>query len=194
MLGSAKYGGDPTALRAELEKKYIKPQGVYQVARSITKALRQSQRPLIQGVDLSNIRTVMPVLLTRDDIGDGFFVNSYLDAQFTKAKRELNLSSETSPVYCSKLFSMSVDTLEKLSPYLCDTRLAEILSERYMVDPLLLTPFSVKPNRALRSKGPDRPPTLLRAMNDELRDILAEFLDVNRDGTVREQKASASTT
>ncbi|WP_058188607.1 hypothetical protein [Terracidiphilus gabretensis] len=193
MLGSAKYGGDPSALRAELGKKYIKPQGVYQVARSITKALRQSQRPLIQGVDLSDIRTVMPVLLTRDDIGDGFFINSYLDGQFTKAKRELNLFSEISPVYCSRLFSMSVDTIEKLSPYLCDTRLAEILAERYMMDPLLLTPFFLKPNRALRSKGPDRPPTLLRAMNDELRDILAEFLNVNRDATVREQEVRAST-
>jgi hypothetical protein len=186
MLGSAKYGGDPSALRAELEKKYVNPQGVYQLARSISKALRQSNRPLIQGVDLSNIRTVMPVLLTRDDIGDGFFVNSYLDGQFTKATRELNLSSEISPVFCTKLFSMSVDTIEKLSPYLCDTRLAEILSERYMMDPVLLTPFFVKPNRALRSKGPDRPPTLLRSMNNQLRDILAEFLNVNPDGTVKE--------
>jgi len=63
-----------------------------------------------------------------------------------------------------------------------------------MMDPLLVTPFFVKPNRALRSKGPDRPPTLLRAMNDELRDILAEFLNVSRDGTVREQEVRASTT
>jgi hypothetical protein len=192
IVGPAKYGGDPSALRAELQRKYVKPQGVYQLARSITKALRQSQRPLIRGVDLSNIRVVMPVLLTRDDIGDGFFVNTYLNDQFTKAKRELNLFAEISPVYCTKLFSMSVDTIEKLSPYLCDTTMAEILSERYLMDPILLTPFFVKPNRALRSKGPDRPPALLRSMDDELRATVAEFLNVNRDGTAKEQDVGVS--
>jgi hypothetical protein len=179
IVGPAKYGGDPSALRVELQRKYVKPQGVYQLARSITKALRQSQRPQIRGVDLSNIRVVMPVLLTRDDIGDGFFVNTYLNDQFTKAKRELNLFAEISPVYCTKLFSMSVDTIEKLSPYLCDTTMAEVLSERYLMDPILLTPFFVKPNRVLRSKGPDRPPALLRSMDDELRATVADFLNVN---------------
>lgn len=43
-------------------------------------------------------------------------IETYLDARFTEAKREHNLASEIYPVYCSKLFSMSVDTIEKLSP------------------------------------------------------------------------------
>ena len=171
-------------LGAELEKKYVKPKGVFQIAKAIALALNHSRRPLIQGVDLSGIQTVMPLLISRDDIGDGFFVNAYLDARFAEVKRELDLSKEIYPVYCSSLFCMSVDIIEKLSPYLRDTRFAEILSERYMADPLLITPFFLKRNRALASKGADRPPDLLKAISEELRDTLAGFLKVGRDASV----------
>lgn len=73
-----------------------------------------------------------------------------------------------------------------------DTRLAEILSEHYLVDPMLATPFFVKENGALRRKGLNRPPALLQAMNDELRDTLAEFLKVNRDATAKDQGVGVS--
>jgi len=37
IVGSAKYGGDPSALRPELERKYVKPRGVFQISKSIAK-------------------------------------------------------------------------------------------------------------------------------------------------------------
>ncbi len=111
----AKYGGDPAKLKAEVEKKYVTPKGVFQIARSIASALNRSGRPLIDGVDLSRITTVMPLLITRDDLGDGFFVNSYLDLRFQDAKRNLALSSTIEPVYCTKLLCISVDIIEKIS-------------------------------------------------------------------------------
>jgi hypothetical protein len=114
---------------------------VFQIARSIAKVLRQSNRPLIRDVDLSGIRTVIPLLITRDDVGDGFFVNSYLNSRFDEIRQTSNLDREIAPVHCTKLISVSVDIVEKLSPYLVDTRLEEILAGRLMADPLLLTPF-----------------------------------------------------
>lgn len=56
-------------------------------------------------------------------------MNAYLDSQFTKATQELDLPSNIFPVSCTNLFSMSIDIVERLSPYLCDTSLEEILSE-----------------------------------------------------------------
>jgi len=176
--GDAKYGGDPAVLKAEIDKKYVDPNGVFQIARSIAKALRQPNRPLIRDVDLSGIRTVIPLLVTRDDVGDGFFVNSYLNSRFDEIRQTSNLNREIAPVHCTKLISVSVDIAEKLSPYLVDTRIGEILAGRLMADPLLLTPFFIKPPPCIVSKG-DRPPTLLRSLQPELSRLAAKFLEVS---------------
>lgn len=173
--GDAKYGGDPLKLKTELEKKYVKPKGVFQIARSVAGALNRSARRPIEGVDLSGITTIMPLLITRDDIGDGFFVNTFLDFRFQDAKRELDLSRVIGPVYCTKLISMSVDVIEKLSPYLIDTRLPTILADRMMADPDLRAPFFMKPISSLSAKG-SRPPHLLQALNAELSRVAAAFL------------------
>lgn len=174
--GDAKYGGDPEKLKTELEKKYVKPKGVFQIARAISVAFDQSQLPAIDGVDLSGVRTVIPLLITRDEVGDGFFVNAYLDRRFTEARKGLGLDAAISPVHCTPLLSIAVDTIEKLTPYLSDTRLAAILVERLRLDPLLLVPFFLKGNAVLAAKGPDRPPTLLRAITEELKQLVAAFL------------------
>ena len=79
------------------------------------------------------------------------------------------------PVYCTKLISMSVDVIEKLSPYLIDTRLPAILADRMMADPDLRAPFFMKPISSLSAKG-SRPPHLLQALNAELSRVAAAFL------------------
>lgn len=175
--GDAKYGGDPAKLRAEIEKKYVTPKGVFQIAKAIVTANNRANPRPIEGVDLSRVTTIMPVLITRDDIGDGFFVNTYLNARFQDAKRELNISKAIGPVYCSQLICMSVDVVEKLTPYLIDTRFSGILADRMMLDPDLRAPFFMKPPYSLAAKGA-RPPHLLRELNAELSRVAAAFLKV----------------
>lgn len=175
--GDAKYGGDPAKLSAEIEKKYVTPKGVFQIARSIVTAMNRTSPRAIEGVDLSRVTTIMPVLITRDDIGDGFFVNTYLNARFQDAKRELNISKAIGHVYCAQLICMSVDVVEKLTPYLIDTRFSGILADRIMSDPDLRAPFFMKPLSSLSAKG-TRPPHLLRELNAELSRVAATFLKV----------------
>ena len=175
--GDAKYGGDPAKLRAEIEKKYVTPKGVFQIAKAIVTAANRTNPRAIEGVDLSRVTTIMPVLITRDDIGDGFFVNTYLNARFQDAKRELNISKAIGPVYCAQLICMSVDVVEKLTPYLIDTRFSGILADRMMSDPDLRAPFFMKPLSSLSAKG-TRPPHLLRELNAELSRVAAAFLKV----------------
>jgi hypothetical protein len=178
--GDAKYGGDPGKLKAEIEKKYVTPKGVYQVAKSIAAAMNRASFHPIEGLDLSRVTTIMPVLITRDDIGDGFFVNTYLNARFQDAKREMGLSKAIAPVYCTQLVCMSVDVVEKLTPYLIDTRLPEILSDRMMSDRDLRAPFFLKPIPCLSRKG-TRPPYLLKELNAELSKVAAAFLKVETE-------------
>ena len=175
--GDAKYGGDPSKLRAEIEKKYVTPKGVFQVARSIVTAANRTNPRAIEGMDLSRVTTIMPVLITRDDIGDGFFVNTYLNARFQDAKRELNISKAIGPVYCAQLICMSVDVIEKLTPYLIDTGFSGILADRMMSDRDLRAPFFMNPLSSLSAKG-TRPPHLLRELNAELSRVAAAFLKV----------------
>jgi hypothetical protein len=104
-----------------------------------------------------------------------------LDRRFTEARKGLGLDAAISPVHCTPLLSIAVDTIEKLTPYLSDTRLASILVERLRLDPLLLVPFFLKGNGVLAAKGPDRPPTLLRAITEELKQLIAAFLTPDAD-------------
>jgi hypothetical protein len=175
--GDAKYGGDPAKLRAEIEKKYVTPKGVFQIAKSIVTATNRANPRPIEGVDLSRVTTIMPVLIIRDDIGDGFFVNTYLNARFQDAKGGLNISKAIAPVYCAQLICMSVDVIEKLTPYLIDTRFSGILADRIMSDRDLRGPFFMKPLSSLSAKG-TRPPHLLRELNAELSKVAAAFLKV----------------
>jgi hypothetical protein len=93
-------------------------------------------------------------------------------------KRETNLLDEVSPIYCTKLISISVDVIEKISPFLSDTRMGAILADRLMSDPALLAPFFMKEVHSITSK-PARPPLLLKAINPELSRMVARFLKVD---------------
>ena len=53
---------------------------------------------------------------------------------------------------------MSVDVVEKLTPYLIDTRFSGILADRMMSDRDLRAPFFMNPLSSLSAKG-TRPPS-----------------------------------
>ena len=174
--GDCKYSNDSTKLGEHLESKYVAPQGVCQLAKAIDSAFSLSGRRLIRGINLDHVQVVMPLLVTRDNIGGEFFVNDYLDRKFSDLRGAMHSISQ---VYCSKLFSISVDTLEKLSPFFIDTRFAKILSERYINDPPLRAPFFLRENSALSRKGMNRVPELLKKITEEVRDLTAKVLEVD---------------
>jgi hypothetical protein len=81
----AKYGGDYRVLRKELESKLVessdRPQAIRQLARNIERAFG-SARTSVDGIDLTYITTVFPVIVTRDDIGSVPGINGYLGERF----------------------------------------------------------------------------------------------------------------
>ena len=135
-----KYGGDPQKLDAELKKKFVHSEtsrkGVRQLGDSIQNLFGKNSQDEVYDLNLSNIDTVIPILLTRDDIGAAFNVSAYLNLHFQEAIREMEFTRAVSP-----LCAVSACDVERLAPYLRQLSLAEIFLGRIKGDKDLIFPL-----------------------------------------------------
>ena len=180
ITSEGKYGADVDLLKNELEKKYVGTErsrkGVRQLVAAIETTCRRRDPRLIENIDLTFVSAVMPLLVTRDDMGGYFGVNAYLNARFRELFGRSKFQKSVTPCFC-----LCSDTLEKLTPYLCDTALAEILASRLKADRTLRAPFFARIGSILERKnkgGPDRQPTLLKDATFAVRDVAREVYGV----------------
>jgi hypothetical protein len=134
-----RYAGDYKAMKKYLEDKLVvgtnRPVGVAQLLTAVCNlsALPQPSIPTW----LQGIKKLMPVILTKDEIGSSWAVNSYLNMRFTgQLKDEDHKGYEVAP-----LVSLSVSALEKCLHALNDHAFSEVLEERINADPKLGSPF-----------------------------------------------------
>jgi len=106
----------------------------------------------ILGVDLSGIKTLLPLVVMRDDFGGTFGMNTYLNYRFQELNPGRKLDFEI-----PSLFSLSVDDIEKLTPYLSDTPLADILLAKFRQEPSLFSPFWIVRNDVIEKKDLRKP-------------------------------------
>jgi hypothetical protein len=128
----------------------------------------------ILGVDLSGIKTLLPLVVMRDDFGSAFGMNTYLHYRF----RELNPGPNSS-FEIPSLFSLSVDDIEKLTPYLSDSSLAEILLAKFRQEPSLFSPFWIVRNDVLEKKDLRKPQWVYDSLK-ELTRVSADRLGFER--------------
>jgi hypothetical protein len=169
ITSEGKYSSDVDKLRSEIEKKYVKPKGIQQLVGAIQNTCRNEKADAIQDIDLKSISTVIPLLVTRDDIGGYFGVNSYLNARFKEIMGRADYQKSITPCLC-----ICADTLEKLTAYLCDTSLADILSSRIRNEKTLRAPFFARAGSIFKHKnkgGGDRQPTLLKDATFAVKDV-----------------------
>jgi hypothetical protein len=161
-----KYGGDPRQLDVELQSKLVgtakSRKGVYQLVDAVEKLGRPENPEQIEGVDMYEVTTFFPLLITRDDMGSAFFMNAYLNWHFQELIKGKRFLRSVTPLFC-----MSADDLEKLSPFLRDTSFAEALSARYRSDKNLKFSFWTVSNSVLERKGA-RLPKLLNEETEKL--------------------------
>ena len=149
----AKYGMDVANLSEEIEEHLIgsetKPKGVAQLANAIKKLFDPCSQVELDNVDLSNVRKVFPVLVTRDDLGGCFGMSHYLNIRFQKLINKKRYKRLTvTPMFC-----MSVEALEVISAYLAKAKISKILEARYQNDPGLYASFLAIPNNTLAALG-----------------------------------------
>jgi hypothetical protein len=103
-------------------------------------------------------------------MGSAFFMNTYLNWHFQEMVKGKRFLRCVTPLFC-----LSADDIEKLSPFLRDSSLAEVLSARYKPDKNLKSSFWTVENSVLARKG-ERLPSLLVDQTEKLGEMIATRL------------------
>jgi hypothetical protein len=165
--GRSKYTNDPEELRKEIEKKLVgtddERKGIRQLKNALVSVFRKNAPEKVKGVDLRRITKIMPVIVTRDDIGSYLNMNKYLNIRFRAVlgKEKKQIKATVTPV-----FLMSAGNLEDISPYLTDVPLSDVLEQRYRADPELRGGFWSVEIPSLKNLGPRRSLLVTRAVED----------------------------
>ena len=160
ITSEAKYSGDIDSLRTELNRKWVgasdKRKGVTQLVPAIQATCSDTPARRIDGIDLRSVSTVMPLVITRDEFGGYMAVNTYLNNRFKEMLGKARYQKSVTSLIC-----ICADTLEKLSPYLNDIRLSDVLSVRLRGDKSSPVPFS-KMSVPICGKGVGHPKIVAR--------------------------------
>jgi hypothetical protein len=112
------------------------------------------------------------VLVTYDEIGDAFFLASYLNEQFRKAVHKKKMSVTVTPPFC-----ISADKLEGIAGAFKTIALSDILDGRYKQDKSLRLPFGLPNNPALKEVELKPPATVTEGSEELRREALRLFPD-----------------
>lgn len=134
-----RYSGDYVKFRKFLEEKLVagtdRDIGVAQLLKAIVNIKTFSPEKLPEY--LVGIKEIIPLIITKDEIGSSWMTNAYLNARFQQQRTdEDKQKGDVLP-----LVSMSVSTLERALAALQETALSDILRERIVEDPFLGRPF-----------------------------------------------------
>lgn len=167
----SKYGSDYKQLKKELDLKLVRkpdgtPKAAYQLKRAIELSCSPDQPQSIVNIDLSRASTVYPVVITRDDIGSTVGVNAFLQYRFNEAFNRKGFKKSITPIFC-----LDAEDIERLSAYLNDTSLTDLLHAHYKANrgtgKYLMNPFFASNNNSLiNQKGMRQPAVPLKAWKD----------------------------
>lgn len=137
-----RYAGNYGKMRRFLEEKLVEGVGVDQLVSAIANITADPKKSSEHAPEipewLSKIDTIMPVIVTRDDVGSSWSVNAYLYNRFIQ---KIFGKKRHKKVEIAPLLSISVGTLEKLMGTLSKMSLDIVLEDRIKRNPTLLWPF-----------------------------------------------------
>jgi hypothetical protein len=145
----SKYSGDTAQLSQALGEKLVTEKGVRQLANAIERLFARGTEDQIADVDISRVRRIFPVLVTRDNIGGALVINVILNRRFDAM---LNRRS-CRPYVITPLFCMDAEVMEGISSYLQEVRLDDILDARYRGDPRMMSGFAHVSNPVVDAIG-----------------------------------------
>ena len=172
----AKYASERDFLGAEIESKLVgtekRPKGVRQLLNAVTSLFRRDNPERIRNVDLTGRHKVIPLIVTRDDIGSSWGTNAYLEFRFRTlmGRERKRLTHIVTPLFC-----MAAEDMEKISNRLSDMALADMIEERYRADPKLMATFFTIDYPILRN-WPKRMPDVQMLASEGLKDTMMEIL------------------
>jgi hypothetical protein len=174
----SKYGGDAELLRKAIEEKLVgtekRPKGVRQLINAIDMLFSRDSSTKLDGIDFSKVDRIIPLLIVRDDVGGTFGLNAYLNLRFQSllGRGRRQIRKAVTPLFC-----FAADDLEKISAYLPDTSLTDILEGRYKAERNLRATFFAVDNPVIMARGNRRPQTHIDA-NEEFKSIMFKLLGI----------------
>ena len=140
-----------------------------QLAHAVDKLCRQKDPDGIQGLDMSNVEVILPVVIMRDDIGSAWGMNAYLNIRFQESKTVQAQGRAVTALFC-----LSANDIEMISSYLFDTRLLDILMARYRAERPLMASFWTTENTVLKKRNFRKPQFVF----DQMKELTAMSLKV----------------
>jgi hypothetical protein len=147
-----KYSADYKKMRMYLEDKLVTGAGTHRVGVS---QLLNAIHTLVKIPEqfsswLPGIKKLIPVIVTKDDIGSSWVVNAYLNRRFKD-----QLSNKKHKKYVvTPLVSMSVSSMERLMWALKDRPFTEIVEQRIQSDKGLASPFEAASDFVAQGTAP----------------------------------------
>jgi hypothetical protein len=141
-----RYSGDYEKIKAYLEDKLV-TKGVNQLLNAVKKfdAKNDDVPDYLKG-----ITRIIPVIITRDDIGGCWGVNAYLNKRF---KDQLNTNSHEN-IVVTPLVSTNISCLERMMWVLQKRSVADVMEERIKTDPTLRQSFDTAVGDVQRGAAP----------------------------------------
>jgi hypothetical protein len=127
-----RHSGDYRRIKAFLEDRLVRTKGVNQLLNAI-KGFGERDLPNY----LKRINKIIPVIITRDDLGGSWGVNAYLNKRF---KDQLSRKFRKR-IVVTPLVSMNISCLERMMWVLQEKSLANVVEERIRADKRLGLPF-----------------------------------------------------
>lgn len=136
---SVRYSGDYKLVREYMDKRFVegtdRPVGVLQLVTAINNIETMPKENLPEW--LRGVKKIIPVIITKDDIGSSWMTNAYLNARFQeKLNRLREKKLEITP-----LVSLNVATLERAVAAMQKMAFSDIMEDRIQEDPKLGRPF-----------------------------------------------------
>ena len=150
---TSKYKGDLEALAAEIEENLIgtesKRKGIRQLSHAILGIFDKKTPVVVAGVDFSQVKSVYPVLIIRDEVGGCFGISHYLNGK----AEGFFYRRKVRPRIVTPIFCLSSEGIETISAYLQNDTLSHLLEGWYREDPGLHWSFSSVENSVTHSHG-----------------------------------------
>jgi hypothetical protein len=136
---SVRYSGDYKLVREYMDKRLVegtdRPVGVSQLLAAIDNIGTMPKENLPEW--LRGVTKIIPVIITKDDIGSSWMTNAYLNARFQEKLNRLKYKKLT----ITPLVSMNVASLERAVAAMQEIPFSDIMEDRIQEDPKLSRPF-----------------------------------------------------
>ncbi len=136
---NVRYSGDHVKMRKFLDGHLVagtdRKVGVQQLVTAIGKIATAKKDELPDC--LKGVKKLIPLIITRDDIGSSWMTNGYLNARFQEQRQQKAWKQYILP----PLVSMSVGTLERGLPSLRKMSVSDVLQQRIRSDEQMSRPF-----------------------------------------------------